>query len=104
MSLFSRQAKRTNILSLALVFCLVLIILLSLGYILIHAGHHCTGEHCPICEKIVLCANAMHLVSEWVLVSLVCFFFAGIVLHKLLARPSDLLLETPVLRHVRMNR
>lgn len=103
MSSLSRGAKRTNILSLALVFCLVLIIFLSFGYILIHVGHHCTGEHCPVCERIRICANAMLcLFGEWLLISLVCFLSAWIV--QLPVKASVLAPATPVLRHVRMNR
>jgi len=103
--LFRRRANRTDILSWALVISLVLILLLSFGYILIHTSHQCTGEHCPICERIALCSNSMlHLLGEWISFGLVSFILVCAVSQKLPKNTHDMSQATPVWQHIRMNR
>lgn len=43
---------------LLIVFCLSL--LLALCFIVAESHHHCTGEHCNICEEINICAGLLH--------------------------------------------
>lgn len=102
--LLSRKVNRINILTLLLIFCLALIFSLSFGYILIHADHHCTTDHCPICERMALCANAMlHLCGEWLVLAVISSLCASIILRMLPEKAYAMIQSTPVFRHVRMN-
>jgi len=58
----------------AAVLCAVLLLILafSAAYIVIEAGHNCTGEGCPICQEIQVCRQILNTVGT-VLVSAVIF-------------------------------
>ena len=104
MELLNKGVKRNKILALTLVFSLVLIISLSLGYILMHADHHCAKEHCPTCERITLCVNViLHLCGEWLLLVIIGSLCVSIIWRRLPSKACTVIQTTPVFRHVRMN-
>lgn len=56
---YGNADRRTALLMAA---AMIAVLLLSAGFILTHAEHHCTGEHCPVCRQIALC---MRMLDQW---------------------------------------
>ncbi|MCR5666142.1 MAG: AraC family transcriptional regulator [Eubacterium sp.] len=51
----SRYEKKNRILAWMAAMAIVFVMLFSVLYIVEHAQHHCTGENCPICERMQQC-------------------------------------------------
>lgn len=50
-----RPLSRRQILALILALSLASLLLLSTLFVVIHARHTCSGEHCKICHEIAFC-------------------------------------------------
>jgi hypothetical protein len=95
------DGKRMTALLLAL--CLIAFFCLSGAYCLANIHHKCTGEHCPICERIhLLLALADELGTAAVI--LLCVWTCGFPLTVLKQRAFFYRADsTPIQRFDRMN-
>lgn len=99
-----RRAYRTRLWALTIVLCLALIFSLSLGYILVHAEHHCQGEHCPVCEHMTVCLHTiLGFCDEWLVLSAAAVACILVTLLKIRIGFFDGIRTTPVLQHNRIN-
>ena len=58
-----RKISNSTRISAGIIGIMMLVIMLfSAFYIASEAGHHCTGEDCPVCTCIQICKNTLHQV------------------------------------------
>lgn len=81
--LYFTSHKRTYILLTALHMTAVLIF--SALFILTHAKHECTGDNCPVCEEIKVCADMIHVLSEAIRTGFVVFFAYMVTLKPIIS-------------------
>ena len=63
----------------ALLFvCIAATILLSVGFIISHADHHCTGEGCSVCAHIGDCIHSLNNLAGLCLILGAAFAFSGL--------------------------
>lgn len=53
------MAKKMRIIAAITAIIVLVVMLSSAAYIAAEADHDCTGEHCPICQQISICENAL---------------------------------------------
>lgn len=85
--------KRTYILLTA--FHMTAVLVFSALFILTHAKHECTGDHCPVCAEIKLCVEMIHVLREAVRTGFVVFFA-----YMILLKPIISYMTGPCLRPV----
>lgn len=47
--------QRRSVLSLAVIFAVIFVVLISSFFVAAETNHDCTGEDCPICYEISVC-------------------------------------------------
>ena len=83
---------------------MTLLLLLCCAYIVAEAGHHCTGDHCPVCEHVHFCADVLqNLLAIGVCVVTAC---VALTLWRSAVKPkrAEMPVYTPVLLKVRQDR
>lgn len=58
-----KSVHRKKITAFVLCLALCLALAFSAAYIFTHANHHCCGENCPICNRILVCAKALAFIG-----------------------------------------
>ena len=64
-------SSKRRMIALALAVLFVAFAALSLTFLLIEAGHDCSGEDCPICEQIALISSSLRTVAMLVFVLMI---------------------------------
>lgn len=57
---------RNRVAAFVLTLLFVFVMLFSQFFIIAEAEHDCIGEHCPVCEQIAVCENALKTLSNGV--------------------------------------
>ena len=65
------MSTKRRIIALALAVLFVAFAALSLTFILVEAGHDCSGEDCPICEQIALIGSTIRTAAVFIFVMMV---------------------------------
>ena len=55
--------KKKRIIAILLAVTVFFVMLYSALFIVVHAGHDCVGENCPICYQISVCRNTLKNLS-----------------------------------------
>ena len=63
--------NQRRVFAIVLAVLFVLFAALSLTFLLVEAGHDCSGEDCPICEQIALISNSLRTVAMLVFVLMI---------------------------------
>ena len=63
------QCKR--LLAMGLALCLLIAVLFSVFFLAAEANHHCTGNHCPVCEEIKVAQSLLNGVKTALLTAAV---------------------------------
>ena len=66
--------QRRSVLSLAAVFVVIFVVLISSFFVAAETNHDCTGEDCPICYEISVCQETVRKMT------FACAVFAAILL------------------------
>ena len=66
--------QRRSVLSLAAVFVVIFVVLISSFFVAAETNHDCTGEDCPICYEISVCQETVRKLT------FACAVFAAILL------------------------
>jgi len=64
-------STRRRVIAVALAVLFVAFTALSLTFMLVEAGHDCTGEDCPICEQIALISGTFRTAAVLVFVMMI---------------------------------
>ena len=65
------MSTKRRMIAIALAVLFVAFAALSLTFMLVEAGHSCTGEDCPICEQIALLGGTLRTAAVLVLVMII---------------------------------
>ena len=68
--------QRRSVLSLAVVFAVIFVVLISSFFVAAETNHDCTGEDCPICYEISVCQETVRKLT------FACAVFAAIYCYQ----------------------
>ncbi|MCR5626402.1 MAG: hypothetical protein K6F99_03690 [Lachnospiraceae bacterium] len=98
-----KTAKNIRIAAFVMASMMLFTVLFSSLFIALETHHHCTGEHCPICESIEVCLHTLHTIGSLFIggiISAVLYLITVFTGHLF---KTYLLSETLVSNKVRMN-
>ncbi len=84
-------------------FIMLSLMLFSVFFIAVEAGHECEGEDCHICEIVELCSNTVRRMGEGAVTMFVSFMPLFFVVLAVSFANRIFSEETPVSQKVRMN-
>lgn len=73
------MTKKTRIFAAVLAALVVLVALSASAFMIEHADHDCTGEDCPVCERLFACAQSLRNLAGAAVVVLASVAFASVV-------------------------
>ncbi|MDO4293001.1 MAG: AraC family transcriptional regulator [Eubacteriales bacterium] len=85
--------KHKKICAFVTAFLVTAVLLLSGLFIVTHAEHECTGEDCPVCAELQVCAAAIRLLTEAAGTGTIVIFAYRMIQKILLSYQSGLCLR-----------
>ena len=81
--------QRRSVLSLAAVFAVIFVVLISSFFVAAETNHDCTGEDCPICYEIGICQETVRKLTVFgVVFAAILLLSVCIVLPVAQSRPA----------------
>jgi hypothetical protein len=97
-----RRAHTKKFIVLLICMLVVLILLLSQGYIAVHADHDCSGERCFICAQIHVFENLARRICI-AYAAVIAIFITSYAAYRLFPHDHSAANNTPVLLEIRKN-
>ncbi|MDF2544361.1 MAG: hypothetical protein K0S47_4079 [Herbinix sp.] len=96
--------NKKRIISFLLCFCFIASFFLNQEYIIDHANHLCTGEHCSTCQQLQNAENILKQVGLSVISSCIGLLLFCQEKQLRVQKPIYITADTPVHKKIRLNR
>lgn len=101
---FNKASRQLRLVAFLVVVCIVGALFANVTYVVTHYHHHCTGQHCSVCEKIEASIdNIVKIGKSLCMFSIVLILGSGAVSMSRMLSSFHLEFSTPVKNKVRMN-
>ena len=59
-----KSMRKQRMLAMGIVFCMVIVFVLSVSFVILHTDHDCTGSDCNICHELSVCLASLQRLAD----------------------------------------